>query len=251
MTNKEASFLLGAYRPNGLDAANPEFAEALDQAARDPELKHWFEDQRDFDSKMAAGVRSVPVPPDLRARIMAGAKVSRPARWYAPRRLLAMAALAMAFAAAGLWYGMRQRGPGWEDQSLVALSSLLSGQDKFDAQSPSVADLQRWLSGAGSPNTAALPARLTAYASLGCKTISWRGHPISIICFHGPGNELVHLAMVDKASLPNPPPEGHPEYEARDGWRMACWSQGSLAMMLVTRGPESDLRTILAAILLF
>jgi len=250
MTNKEAAFLLGACPPNG-GASDPEFAEALAQAERDPALKAWFEDQRRFDSAVASHMQAVPVPADLRSRILAGGRVSRPVPWLLPRRLWAIAAMVILFAGIGLLYSMRNRPDKWEDRSIAAVSEILSGREKFDAESPHVADLQQWLHKAGSPGAgAALPDRLRSLASLGCKTVAWKGHPISIICFHGPGGELVHLAMMDRAALDSPPPLGHPEYETRDGWRMACWSQGDLAMMLVTRAPESQLRAILGVMLL-
>ena len=70
MTNKEASFLLGACRPNGKDSADPEFVEALARVARDPALSQWFEEQRHFDSAIAAHVQSLPVPAELRSRIL-------------------------------------------------------------------------------------------------------------------------------------------------------------------------------------
>ena len=38
MTNERAKFVLGAYRPNGADAKDPTFAEALEQAKHDPNL---------------------------------------------------------------------------------------------------------------------------------------------------------------------------------------------------------------------
>jgi len=250
MTNKDASFLLGACRPNGADSADPEFAEALTQAGRDPMLKAWLEDQRRTDSAIAARLQSVPIPGDLRSRILTGGRVSRPQPWLFARRVWAIAAVLIFFAGLGLWYAMRPGPDQWQDRALATLSQLVSGQTEFDAKSPSVADLQQWLRANGSPVAGTLPARLQRLASLGCKTILWNGHPISIICFHGPGGELVHLAMTDRSSLANPPPEGQPLYALRDGWRTASWSQGDMAMMLITKAPESQLRSLLSVILL-
>lgn len=62
---------------------------------------------------------------------------------------------------------------------------------------------------------------------------------------------MVHLAMIDRAVVDSPPPEGQPIYETRDGWRTATWSQGNTAMLLVTRAPLSQLRALLAIVLLF
>ncbi len=253
MTNKDASFLLGACRPNGADSTDPEFSGALAQAAARSR-------PQGSGSRTSAG--SIPPSPpacnpspsraDLRSRILTGGRVSRPAPWFSARRLWAIAAMVALFAGLGLWYsgGARHDPDQWQNQALATLSSLVSGQTKFDVESPSVADLQQWLHANGSP-VPALPAALRRLASAGCKTISWNGHPISIICFHGPGGEMVHLAMVDRAALANPPPEGHPEFATRDGWHMASWSQGDIAMMLVTRAQESQLRSLLGMVSLF
>lgn len=251
MTNKEAAFLLGTCPPSG--ASDPEFAEALAQASRDPILKAWFEDQHRFDAAIAAHIQSVPIPADLRSRILAGGRLSRPAPWLSARRLWAIAAMTMLFAGLGFLYLVESRAASdqWEDQAFAALSKLVAGQEKFDAQSPSVAVLEQWLHSNGSPSATALPSGLRRLASLGCKTIAWHGHPISIICFHGPGGELVHLAMMNRAALVNPPPAGHPVYSTRDGWRLASWSQGEMAMMLITKAPESQLRALLSMLLLF
>lgn len=254
MTDKEVIFLLGACPPGGGGGADPEFAEALAQAARDPLLEAWFEDQRRFDSAIAARLQALPVPADLRSRILAGGRVSRPVSWLSARRLWAIAAMVTLFAGLGLWFAVGTGAPSeqWESHALAGLTELVAGREEFDAMSPRVTDLQQWLGLHGSPSTgaAALPARLRGLASLGCKTLMWHGHPISIICFHGPGGEMVHLAMVDRAALESPPPDGHPVFEEKEGWRIASWSQDGLSMMLVTKAPQSQLRALLGLILL-
>ena len=250
MTNKDASFLLSACRPNGMDSRDPEFSEALAQAASDPALNGWYQDQRRFDAGIAARIQSTPVPADLRSRILTGGRVSRPSPWFSARRLWAIAAMAMAFVGLGAWFSMdvRQGSDQWQDQALAALSQLVTGREKFDARSASVTDLQHWLQANGSPTVASLPAAVRRLETLGCKTISWNGNRISLICFHGPGGELVHLAMTDLSGLANPPPQGSPVYGVRDGWQTATWSQGDMAMMLITKAPESQLRSLLAVL---
>jgi hypothetical protein len=253
MTNKEASFLLGACRPNGADSGDPEFAQALAQAATDPALKTWMDGQRRFDSAIAARVQSITLPADLRSRILTGGRVSRPAPSSIARRVWAIAAVVTLFAGIGAWFSIQTRRASheWEDQALAVLGQLVSGQAQFDATSPDVAELQRWLGANGSPGKTPLPVSIQRLASLGCKTITYNGHPISIICFHGQDGELVHLAMTARSSLRHPPPEGSPIYESRDGWNLATWSQGGMAMMLATRAPESQLHDLLGILLAF
>src|SRR5688572_8948158 len=97
MNNQEAKFMLGAYRPDGQDAGDPMFAEALGQVERDPELRTWFERERKFDTHVSEKLRALAPPPELRAAILAGARASRPRlRWWAnPLWVAAAAAVVM------------------------------------------------------------------------------------------------------------------------------------------------------------
>jgi hypothetical protein len=65
MRNECAKFLLSAYRPNGADARDPVFKEALEQVQRDPVLARWFREQRDFDEMISAKLRLVEPPAGL------------------------------------------------------------------------------------------------------------------------------------------------------------------------------------------
>ena len=65
MTNQDAKLVLSAYRPNGADARDPFFEQALQQAKRDPELMEWFEKQRAFDRVMVAKLRTIEPPARL------------------------------------------------------------------------------------------------------------------------------------------------------------------------------------------
>ena len=76
MTNEEAKFMLQGYRPNGQDADNEAFAEALAQAERDPSLRAWFEREQAFDALIAGKLREVRAPDGLRESILAGTKLS-------------------------------------------------------------------------------------------------------------------------------------------------------------------------------
>src|SRR5437867_8043687 len=81
MDNREAKFILNAYRPGGEDASDPLFAEALVQAQRDPVLARWFNESIAFDTAVTEKLCDVAVPADLRENILAGVKVTRPRRW--------------------------------------------------------------------------------------------------------------------------------------------------------------------------
>ena len=76
MTNEEAKFMLQGYRPNGSDADNQAFAEALAQAERDPQLRAWFEREQAFDAVVAEKLTELVPPAGLRGSILAGTKLS-------------------------------------------------------------------------------------------------------------------------------------------------------------------------------
>jgi hypothetical protein len=72
ITDSDAKFLLSAYRPNGADARDPVFEEALQRAQYDPELASWFRDERNFDRVISSKLRSIAPPSNLEAAILAG-----------------------------------------------------------------------------------------------------------------------------------------------------------------------------------
>src|SRR5215469_11386128 len=91
MNNQEAKLILQAYRPNGVDAADPFFAEALEQARRDPELQKWFTDENVLNTRLQARLEAaVPVPAGLKSELLAVRKTVRPTPWwFQPMKLAA------------------------------------------------------------------------------------------------------------------------------------------------------------------
>ncbi len=73
MDKDEAKFLLGSFRPDGADAGDPDFSEALKLAAEDRELGEWLADERALDAAFATALSSVAAPAGLRERILTGA----------------------------------------------------------------------------------------------------------------------------------------------------------------------------------
>src|SRR2546428_12117482 len=98
MDNREAQFVLSAYRPGGQDAASPQFTEVLAQARRDPSLERWFNESIAFDRAVTEKLCAVEAPMGLREGILAGGKVSRRSSWTKPLLKWSLAA-ALALAA--------------------------------------------------------------------------------------------------------------------------------------------------------
>ena len=77
MDKEEARFILRCFRPDGADAGNPDFAEALAWAAKDRELGEWLAHERSRDADFAMALNAVTIPGDLREEILAGLALER------------------------------------------------------------------------------------------------------------------------------------------------------------------------------
>ncbi len=125
MDNREAKFILSAYRPGGQDASDSRLSEALEQARRDPMLEGWFRDSIAFDAAMTEKVRGIDVPSDLRENILAGVKVSRVPHWKNRLRKWTIAAALILGATLGslIWHSARPGHlAGWQNAALGVTS---------------------------------------------------------------------------------------------------------------------------------
>jgi hypothetical protein len=246
--NQEAKFILNAYRPSGQDANDPRFAEALAQARRDPVLEHWFRESVAFDAAVTEKFRTVEVPPDLREKILVGVKVSRPLRWSKPFISWAVAAALMVLAALGslIWHNTRPTHlAGWQTQALGVISSLVRNHSSFDARSRNPTELLAWLRKNDAPAAQALPTNLEKLESLGCKTFSWNGLPVSVICFMRPDGGLVHLVTTRVSGETERMTSGKPDVVQRGNWSTATWREGDKVYMLALEGSSNQLQAYL------
>jgi hypothetical protein len=74
MDKEQVKFLLRCFRPDGADAGDSDFTDALKTAAEDRELGEWLADERALDSAFAKAFGSVAPPSDLRAKILSASE---------------------------------------------------------------------------------------------------------------------------------------------------------------------------------
>src|SRR5437868_1437687 len=72
MTRREAQEILLSCRPGREPANDPQVAAALELARTDPELHHWYEQHRAWDTAIRQKMRAIPVPGDLKYEILSG-----------------------------------------------------------------------------------------------------------------------------------------------------------------------------------
>ncbi len=246
MDNREAKFILNAYRPGGQDASDPRFAEALEQARRDRILERWFSESIEFDTAMTEKLRAIEVPPDLRETILAGVKVSRPLRSPFIKWAIAAALISMAILGSLIWHETRPAHlAGWQNQALDVVSSLVKNELSFDAQSHNPGELLAWLRVNHVPAAQTLPQNLDKLESLGCKTFSWAGKPVSVICFMRSDGGLIHLVTMNTSAEFDRKLKRQPRVVQQDHWATATWREGEMTYMLALEGSPDQLRSYL------
>src|SRR5260370_19108206 len=104
MDSREAREILKLYRA-GLDDADPQFTEALEQAGRDPELWQWLEQHRAMYAAIRAKLKAIQPPAGLKKKILSEhlartrtVPLSNPALWTA-----IAAAIVLLITLTGFW----------------------------------------------------------------------------------------------------------------------------------------------------
>lgn len=243
MDNQEAKFILNAYRPGGQDADDPRFAEALEQARRDPVLERWFSESIAFDTSVTKRLCAIEVPVDLRESILAGVKVSRPLRFPFVKWAVAAALISLAILGSLIWRETRPAHlTGWQNEALGVISSLVRNESNFNAQSHNGRELVAWLHANRAPGPQALPRKLEKLESLGCKTFSWNGTPVSVICFTRPDGGLIHLVSTTATPATNHVEKMKPTLVRQGNWTTATWREGDRIYMLALEGSPDQLQ---------
>jgi len=243
--NEQEKLILSAYRPNGQDAADPTFAEALATAKAEPALGQWLEEQQKFDREVTRLLGEVAAPPGLRERILAGARVSQPRHWWQWPQLWAVAAaIAVFFAVMPMFVPPKREVTAWQKHALGVLDNLEAGRVGFEHEGNNATMLTAWLRDQSAP-TPAVPAKLVSTPTWGCKSWNWEGRRITLMCFKA-GEKGVHLFTTDRAGLADAPPEGRPQFARYGTWFVASWSKGDHVHMLAGEEGETMLRELIA-----
>lgn len=245
MNEQEARLILQACRPGAQDHGDPQIAEALQVAERSPKLGRWLAEEQAFDRAMAAHLAAMPAPFGLKTRILARATApatSRPARWLVG--LAGVAALLFLLAqAVDFWRNAAPDSatlPGYASEMV----SFVKLTPPLEMESADLGAIKDWLAQNGTL-TPDVPANLAALQPVGCRVLSYRGHKVTLVCFHRGGGKLAHLFVVDRAALPGLKPGAAPSFNKEGEWTAALWAEGDRAYMIAVQGDETAARSYL------
>lgn len=243
MTREEARLVLAGYRPNGVDATDPRFAEALAVARQDPELAAWFRNEQKFDSAISDKLGALRPPPTLRSEILLSLRF-RPPR-VARHWWLAAAVLVLFCVTAGAIRWRTGSVTNAEEADLVMFAvNYAANGITLQKESGDSHALRAWLATQHAPLPDRWPVGLAALRSLGCRTLNFKGRAVSLICF-GQEREF-HLFVARRADFPQMRMATTPRAHAgAGGWSSAAWADADYCFVLVSEAPSSELQRYL------
>jgi hypothetical protein len=230
MNVAEAKAILLAWRPGHGDLRDPEVAAALELARHDPKLKEWLERHGDLQRAIAKGFHEIPVPGDLRARILARPKIIVPVAWWRkPVWLSAAAALALLLGLAAWWV----RPP--SEDSLAVFRGRMVGivlrQYTMELATNDMTQVRAWLARKQAPSDFVLPEKLGRLPLLGADVLSWRTERVSMVCLESSSKDTLFLFVVSDPSF-SPELVSTTEFAQVNSLMTASWTQGGKTYVL-------------------
>jgi hypothetical protein len=245
MEIQQARFILGSFRPSGRDADDPQFAEAIQAAREDVELGEWFEREQELDDAIGRKLREVTPAPEFKAAVLAS--LPHPVRRRSlPPRVLALAALLVALGACAILVNFPlKRGTDLASYRAGMTRLLSAGGFNLDYADPDPTHVRAWLARAGGGSAGVeIPAGMNALATRGCRILSWNNQRVTLICFRK-NEDTVHLFVVPREALRDPPSGTSPRLEAVNGWTTAAWARGDQVYLLSAHADEADVLSLL------
>lgn len=245
MNNAEAKFVLQGYRANGADAGDGTFAEALEQAKRDPGLGEWFAREQAFDRAVSAKLAEVVPPPDLRAAILAGGRVTAAGGINRSRVAwivsLAAAASVALLLVAGLALKARQADVvGDFVVEDAALSAFHGHGDRGDATNA----LQWALGQSTTKLTQPLKVDFGRLQATGCRVVRYKGRDLLEVCFNR-GGSWFHCYIGRASDFSSVALGEQPTLQEKGSAWLASWRQADHVVFVVSRSGRAELEALL------
>jgi hypothetical protein len=243
MDREQAKEILLGYQPGSDDAVDARITEALRLVENDAELALWFEQQQHADAMIRRGLREMPVPSDLKERILAGRKVVRVDFGWRRVVLVAAAAAIIVLGFVGYWM-FRQTSRYGLGTYRLTMVRYVTGPYPMVAQAKSFDELRQVLAQKGWPTDFIVPDALQNATVVGGGALEWNGRKVDLACLRESGRGL-WLFVVDNAALPNAPSSTTPRIQMVDAVPTAVWSQDGKTYLFAAQGDEAYLRKYL------
>ncbi len=246
MNRQEAKFILRAYRHSGQDADDPQFAEALEMAKHDPELAAWFSTESLIDSGLQQKVvAAIPIPPDLKRRLLAAKQVIRPVVWWRRREWLTAAALILLLSCLAALLMARRPAARLADLRQFAVQASRQEAEHVALRQDNLEQIRQWLFEHQGSADFVLPAGLLGLSPMGCRVLEWQERKVSLICFGIDGGKHVDLYIITQAAWADAELDSKPQPAKAKDFPTLAWSIGKKTYVLACADAGIDLSTVL------
>lgn len=249
MDSQRAREILLLYRPDTSDANDTGFAEALEQAKRDPELARWFEAHCAQQSLVRKHLKQISVPEELRQRILDRVARHSTLVWWRRPAFQALAAAAGIVLVAGLAWFWARPAPG--DRFADYRDQIVRGVQRFydmnsmDMLTNNLSEIRAYLAQNSAPADYVLTKPMEKLPGIGCNILKWRSNKVSLVCLDSGNTNILYLFVVDRSAVSDPPPAGPPRFVRIRKLLSASWSEENRVYILAAGGEEEFLRRFL------
>lgn len=258
MSKKEHLRKLHVYRPTAVEAGDRSFDDALRAAERDPDLKAFLRKEQDFDHKIRKALIEIPVPADLRDRILNAAPGGAP---NSPLpRLLRFPPLAMGIAAilliaaVGLILDLNspELSPGPAPSQIpivqapnsavplavVLLQNSSAHRSPMEFYAQDYQQLSRFVEERGARPPVNLPREHWRNLGVGCRVVKVINNNISVITFEVDG-DIYSLYTFDQSMIPQMQAMRKPHLVSIEDEVFATWTcSGQVHVLRTHAGSE-------------
>lgn len=251
MNLQEAKTILLLYRPGTADAEEPQIAEALALAQREPELACWLQEHCARQEALRAKFRQIPIPAGLKEQIISEQAAKARAIHWRPRLALAAIVALLLLAVGSLFWFPRHPG----DDTLAVYRNQMAGIALrgygMDLTTNDPVQIREYLAQKSAPSDYVLPEPLQKAAVVGCAVQGWQDKKVAMICYRTgrplPPNQAsdLWLFVVDRASVKDAPEAGQMRIATANRLVTAVWTQGDKVYLLGAEGDEATLRAFL------
>lgn len=258
MNKEKAKEWLSAYLEGLEFEENPELKAALQLADEDPELKAWWQEQREMDQQMEAALEEIPIPDNLEAKLLqaVGDRQDKTLIWKSARRIV----WGIGIAAVLVLSVVAVRQTSQHEVILQNLQERISGTspDSFnhfrdgmayyirnvyfqlDHLSKDVDSIDSWLKAENAPTFEALPEELLALKPIGCKQFKWNEQDVSLVCFHTENGKIVHMFILERDEARPDQYMGIDAIARSHELETGGWTTNDRVYVLVGSDPEVD-----------
>lgn len=244
MSCDEAKIILQLYRPNTADAEDPQIAESLALAKRDPELACWLEEHCARQIALREKFRQITAPAGLKEQIISEETAKRKTVSRREKYVLVAAMTAIVVSLAFLVQSWLPQHNSGNDNKLSVYQDQMAGVAlsgySMDLTTNDPDQIRAYLSEQHAPSDYVLTAALQKTAMTGCAVENWQDKKVSMICFSTgkplpPGQQGdLWLFVVDRSSVKDAPVSNSPQFAKVNQLVTAVWARGDKLYVLGT-----------------